>query len=95
MPNGGQHFMGVAHSRIVVCKEHWRLLCSLSWQYGAPAFSNEKELKRLPVWLRRVELPFLSGIGVEGYAFGSHYLYKFVWKSGDITDHLDVYRARR
>jgi len=98
MPNGKRHSTKVVQSRMVVCEEHWRLMCSLSWQYGTPALSNEKGWKSLPIWLQRKNPPFASDkdcTRMEGYDWDNHYLYKFVWRPGDVVDHLDVYRSRR
>lgn len=83
---------------MIICKNYWTLICDLSWEYGSPAYSNDKEIRKLPDWLRQEKLPFISDFDntrMEGYLWGNHYLYKFEWKPGDSIDHLYVYRAKR
>ena len=83
---------------MITCEKHWKLICDLSWQYGSPACSNEKAIRKLPSWLRQERLPFISdenNTRLEGYIWGNHYLYKLEWEPGDSIDHLYVYRAKR
>ena len=83
---------------MITCEKNWELICDLSWQYGSPALSNEKEIIKLPNWLRKERLPFTSdenNTRLEGYTWDNYYLYKLEWEPRDSIDHLHVYRAKR